>query len=224
MPEAPLISVIVPVLNGAAYLAAAIESIMGQDYRPLQVIVVDDGSTDNTAAVAQAFAEVEYHFQDHAGVVTALNKGVAEAEGSFIAFLDADDLWMEGKLRRQLQAFESDPELGMVLGQVEQFRETGPDGTPVSLGVFNGYLKITMLIRRDAFFQVGLFDSQWQTGDFIDWYIRATEQRLKSIMLPDILARRRIHDTNMGVRERDKQSDYARIMRQVLERRRKAKG
>ena len=92
MPEAPLISVVVPVLNGEKYLAPAIESIVAQDHRPLQVIVVDDGSTDNTAAVAQGFAEVEYHFQDHAGVVTALNQGVTEAKGSFIAFLDADDL------------------------------------------------------------------------------------------------------------------------------------
>jgi hypothetical protein len=80
-----------------------------------------------------------------------------------------------------------------------------------------------MLIRRSALFQVGLFDTQWKTGDFIDWYIRATELRLKSLMLPEVVARRRIHETNMGIRQRDVQADYARIMRQVLERRRKTK-
>ena len=99
----------------------------------------------------------------------------------------------------------------------------GPDGGPVSLGIFKGYLKIAMLIRRSTLFQVGFFDPQWTTGDFIDWYIRATEIGVKSLMLPEVVARRRIHDTNMGIRQRDTQTDYARIMRQVLERRRKNK-
>jgi glycosyltransferase involved in cell wall biosynthesis len=224
MPEAPLISVIIPVLNGEKYLAAAIESILAQNYRPIQLIVVDDGSTDKTAALAKGFDQVEYHFQDHAGVPTALNRGITESKGSFIAFLDADDLWMPGKLGRQLEAFENDPDLSLVLGRVEQFREEGLDGAPVSLGIFNGYLKIAMLIRRSALFQVGFFDTQWTTGDFIDWYIRATELRLKSLMLHEVVAKRRIHETNMGIRQRDTQSDYAGIMRKVLERRRKAKG
>ncbi|MGC2183812.1 MAG: glycosyltransferase family A protein, partial [Terriglobales bacterium] len=196
MSEAPLISVIIPVFNCEKYLAAAIESVLAQNYQPIQIIVVDDGSTDQSAAVARSFAQVEYHLQDHAGVATALNKGLTESKGTFIAFLDADDLWVEGKLRRQLQALESDPDLAFVLGRVEQFREIGPEGAPVSLGIFNGYLKIAMLIRRSAMFQVGLFDSQWTTGDFIDWYVRATELRLKSIMLPEVVARRRIHETN----------------------------
>lgn len=224
MTDAPLISVVIPVFNCEKYLGAAVESILAQNYSPIQIIVVDDGSTDSSAAVARSFVQVEYHLQEHAGVATALNWGITEAKGDFIAFLDADDLWMEGKLRRQLEAFAADPDLSMVLGNVEQFREKGPSGVPVSLGVFKGFLKITMLIRRNAMMQVGLFDTQWKTGDFIDWYVRATEQRLKSLMLPDVLARRRIHDTNMGITQRDVQADYARIMRQALERRRKAKG
>jgi glycosyltransferase involved in cell wall biosynthesis len=224
MTDSPLISAIIPVFNGEKYLGAAIESVLAQSYRPIQTIVVDDGSTDGSAAVAQTFNEVEYHFQDHAGVATALNRGISEAKGSFVAFLDADDLWTEGKLQKQIDTFTAQPDLDMVLGSVEQFREVGPEGGPVSLGVFNGYLKISMLIRQAALSRVGLFDTRWQTGDFIDWYIRATEMHLKSAMLPDVVARRRIHDTNMGIRQRDTQTDYARIMRQVLERRRKAGG
>ena len=94
MSEAPLISVIIPVFNGEKYLAAAIESVLAQNYQPIQLIVVDDGSTDRSATVARSFAQVEYHFQDHAGVATALNMGIAESKGTFIAFLDADDLWI----------------------------------------------------------------------------------------------------------------------------------
>ncbi len=222
MKEAALISVIIPVFNGEKYLAAAIRSVLAQDYRPIQVIVVDDGSTDNSATVARSFDQVEYHFQNHGGVATALNTGIYAAKGSFIAFLDADDLWMEGKLNKQIAAFEDDPDLSIVLGGVEQFREIAPDGTSVSLGTFKGYLKITMLIRRSALFKVGMFDPQWKTGDFIDWYIRATEQRLKTLMVTEILARRRIHETNMGIRERDQQVDYARILKRALERRRRS--
>lgn len=223
MTEAPLISTIVPVFNCEKYLGAGIESVLAQKYEPMQIIVVDDGSTDGSAQVARSFAQVEYHYQENAGVATALNRGLAAAKGEFMAFLDSDDLWVEGKLKLQLDAFARDPELGMVMGSVEQFRETGPDNPPVSLGIFKGYLKIAVLIRRSAMFQVGLFDPQWKTGDFIDWYIRATELKVKSLMLPEVVAKRRIHDTNMGIRQRDVQSDYARIMRQALERRRKAK-
>jgi glycosyltransferase involved in cell wall biosynthesis len=156
-------------------------------------------------------------------VATALNHGLSKAKGEFIAFLDSDDLWVEGKLKLELDAFARDPELDMVMGNVEQFRETGPDTAPVSLGIFDGYLKITVLVRRDALFRVGLFDPQWKTGDFIDWYIRATEVPLKSLMLPEVVAKRRIHTTNMGIRERGARSEYPRIMRLALERRRKTK-
>ena len=223
MTEAPLISTIIPLFNCEKYLGAAIESILAQNYQPMQIIVVDDGSTDGSAAVARGFSQVEYHFQENAGVAAALNNGLSKANGEFIAFLDSDDLWTEGKLPRQLKAFADDPTLDMVMGSVEQFRETGPDTPPVSLGIFKGYLKIAMLVRRSAMFRVGLFDPQWKTGDFIDWYIRATELPVKSVMLPEVVAKRRIHDTNMGIRQRDVQSDYARIMKLALERRRKAK-
>ena len=223
MTQAPLISVIIPMFNCEKYVGAAIESILAQNYQPMQIIVVDDGSTDHSANVARSFAGVEYYFQENAGVAAALNKGLAEAKGEFIAFLDSDDLWVEGKLKRQLQAFARDPDLDMVMGNVEQFRETGPDTPPVSLGIYDGYLKITVLVRRSALFRVGHFDPQWKTGDFIDWYIRATEVPLKMAMLSEVVARRRIHKTNMGIRERDVRSEYPRIMRLALERRRKAK-
>lgn len=223
MTEAPLISTVIPLFNCEKYLGAAIESILAQNYQPIQIIVVDDGSTDGSAAVARSFSQVEYYFQENAGPATALNHGLSKAKGEFIAFLDADDLWTEGKLKLQLDAFKRDPTLDMVMGNVEQFRETGPDTPPVSLGTFKGYLKIAMLVRRDATFRVGLFDPQWKTGDFIDWYIRATELPVKSLMLREVVAKRRIHETNMGIRQRDVQSDYARIMKLALERRRKAK-
>ncbi len=224
MNQGPLVSVVMPVFNAEKYLSAAIESVLAQDYRPIQLIVSDDGSTDNSAAIARGFAEVEYRFQQHAGASAALNHGIEAARGSFIAFLDADDLWVEGKLTRQFAAFAKDPELKIVLGGVEQFRQTDLDQPAESLGIFSGYGKIAMLITREAFFKVGLFDTQWRTGDFIDWFARASELHLKTLMLPEVVARRRIHETNMGIRERGNQVDYARIMKQMLDRRRARPG
>ncbi len=223
MTETALVSTIIPLFNCEKYVGAAIESILAQNYPPMQIIVVDDGSTDGSAAVARSFPQVEYYFQENAGVSTALNVGLSKAKGEFIAFLDSDDLWTEGKIKRQLKAFEDDPKLDMVMGNVEQFRESSPDTPPVSLGVFQGYLKIAILVRRSTVLQVGLFDPKWKTGDFIDWYIRATELPVKSLMLPEVVARRRIHETNMGIRHPEARSEYARIMMLALERRRKAK-
>ncbi|GBE35352.1 hypothetical protein BMS3Bbin06_01890 [bacterium BMS3Bbin06] len=78
-----------------------------------------------------------------------------------------------------------------------------------------------MLIKREAFERVGLFESAWRMGDFIDWYARAMEQKLKSFMLPDVVLKRRIHDANMGIRERNARGDYLRILKASLDRRRK---
>ncbi len=222
MSSAPLISVIVPVFNGEKYLSAAIESILIQDYRPLQIIVVDDGSTDGTAEIAQRFEEVEYRWQNHAGVATALNTGISMARGKLIAFLDADDLWVEGKLRKQVAALDADRELSIVFGNVEQFRETVRDGVPPILGVYPGHCKSAMLLRRAVLAQVGEFNTACQRTDFIDWFARAKEQGLDMFVVPDVIAKRRIHDTNMGIRLRDQKAEYAQALKWALDRRRAA--
>ena len=107
-----LVSVIIPVYNGELYLDEAIESALGQPYRPIEVIVVDDGSTDGSAEVAKQFdSPMRYCFQPNAGLGAARNKGISLAQGSFFAFLDADDLWLENKLTRQMALFDKNPEL-----------------------------------------------------------------------------------------------------------------
>jgi len=190
MKESPLISVIIPVYNYDRYLAEAIESVLSQTYHHLEAIVVDDGSTDQSAEIARSFAArgIRYCYQVHAGIGPARNKGVELAQGDFLAFLDADDRWPQYKTERQLRAFESDPTLEMVFGQ--------------------------------AFSRVGKFQSDWKVGEFIDWYARAVELKLCSLVLPDLLLWRRIHDSNQGVRERQSVSDYARVLKAKLDRKR----
>ncbi|MBI4573499.1 MAG: glycosyltransferase family 2 protein, partial [candidate division NC10 bacterium] len=107
----PLVSVILPVYNGERFLAAAIASILAQDYQPIEVIVVDDGSTDGTAAIARSFQGVRYLYQPNQGPAFARNAGIAVARGAFIAFLDADDLMVPTRLSVQAGYLLAHPEI-----------------------------------------------------------------------------------------------------------------
>lgn len=228
MKEAPLVSVIIPVYNYDRYLGEAIESVLSQTHQQLEVIVVDDGSTDQSGEVARSFADrgVRYCLQVHAGIGPTRNKGVELAQGDFLAFLDADDRWPLEKLERQLRAFESDPALEMVFGQALQL-QNGPEWEAgikeknfAATGMVPGLVPGTMLIKRAAFFRVGKFAGGLKVGEFIDWYARAVELQIRSLVLPDLFLWRRIHDSNQGVRERQSVSDYARVLKASLDRRR----
>lgn len=225
MKASPLVSVIIPVYNYDRYLAEAIESVLNQTYQSLEVIVVDDGSTDQSGDVAKSFADrgVQYCPQAHAGIGPTRNKGVELAQGDFIAFLDADDRWPEEKIERQLQAFENDPALEMVFGQALQL-QNGPaweagvrDKYATVAGLMPGLVPGTMLIKRDAL-RVGKFQGDLKVGEFIDWYARAVELKIRSLVLPDLFLWRRIHDSNQGIRERQSVSDYARVLKAKLDR------
>ena len=228
MKESPLVSVIIPVYNYDRYLGEAVESVLSQTYQHLEVIVVDDGSTDHSGEVARNFADrgVRYCQQVHSGIGPARNKGVELAQGDFLAFLDSDDRWPLEKLERQLQAFESDPALEMVFGQALQLQngpewESGVNNKNLAVaGMVPGMVPGTMLVKRDAFFRVGKFQGDWKVGEFIDWYARAVELQIRSLVLPELLLWRRIHDSNQGVRERQSVSDYARVLKAKLDRKR----
>ena len=228
MKETPLVSVIIPVYNYDRYLAEAVESVLSQTYQNLEVIVVDDGSTDQSGEVARSFASrgVRYCPQIHAGIGPARNKGVELARGEFLAFLDADDRWPLEKIERQLRAFENDPELEMVFGQALQLQngaawEAGVNDKNLNVdGMVPGLVPGTMLIKRDAFERVGKFQGGWKVGEFIDWYARAVELNVRSLVMPELLLWRRIHDSNQGIRERQSVTDYARVLKAKLDRRR----
>ena len=232
MEVSPLVSVIIPVYNYDRYLAEAIESVLGQTYQQLEVIVVDDGSTDQSAEVAKNFASrgVQYCRQVNAGIGPARNTGVELAQGDYVAFLDADDRWPVEKLERQLRAFESDPTLEMVFGQALNL-QNGPeweagvkDNNYTAAGTLPGMVAGTMLIKRAAFDRVGKFPGELKLGEFIDWYARAVELKIRSLILPDLLLWRRIHDSNQGVRERQSVSNYARVLKAALDRKRAESG
>lgn len=223
----PQISAIVPIYNREAYLAEAIASILNQSMPPTEVIVIDDGSSDGGGEIAKSFPAVRYHYQTNQGVGAARNQGVRLATGDFFAFLDSDDLWSLDKLERQLAFFASNPNLDAVFGQVRQFFSPDLDEvikqkTQIPLEVIPGYHVGAMLIRREAFFRVGWFETELKQGEFVSWYLRSLEAGLQIAMLPEIVMERRIHQTNQGRNPEVDRREYARILKASLDRRRAA--
>ncbi|HON59812.1 MAG TPA: glycosyltransferase family A protein [Smithella sp.] len=227
--ESGFISVIIPVHNGERYLADALDSVMAQKCEKLEIIVVNDGSTDGTQQIARSYQDVMYISQSRQGAGAARNNGVKHSRGKFLAFLDADDLWMPDKTTKQMSALLADSGLDMVFGHVAQFyspelEEVIKDKIKITQAVMPGYVPGAMLIKKEAFLKAGYFNPDLKVGEFIDWYLRAQDCGLQGGMLPEVVLKRRIHDANTGIRERDSRRDYLRVLKASLDRKRKKDG
>jgi len=222
------ISVIIPVYNTEKYLGKAIESVLQQEENPLEIIIIDDGSTDTSVVVAQQFGDkIKLLEQEtNKGCGAARNRGVKHAKGDYLAFLDADDLWTEGKLENQLHYLENNPETDMIFGNVEQFvspelPDENKNKLRDELKTMPGYVAGTLLIRKESFLKVGWFDEKLELGEFIDWFSRAKDMGLKFHLSDDVVLKRRIHTTNMGISKRQHLKDYTAVLREALARKRK---
>lgn len=223
---APPVSVVIPAMNAEAHLGEAIESVLEQSLPPFEVIVVDDGSTDATAEVAGSFGEpVRCLSQPWAGIGAALNRGIGEARGSLVAFLDADDLWLPEKQRVQVGALAEDTTLDMVFGRIRHFHSpelTVAERRRVALppGDGPGVCKGAMLIRREALQRVGPFATQWRAGEFVEWYGRAVDAGLTGVVAPQVVISRRLHGGHSSPEKREGRQDYVRVLKATLDRRR----
>lgn len=217
----PLVSVIIPVFNGEKYLSEAIQSVLDQTYQPFEVIVVDDGSTDCSAEIALSFSGVVYIYQDNAGTASARNRGLRDAQGEYLAFLDADDLWLPDKIAVQMDALLNDSSLDIVTGQVQQRNEYNKSSQLTPPQIRPGYSPIAMLVRRRVFDRLGPFHDDWRVGEFISWFAKAKELGFKMEILPDLVAVRRIHGENRSLKLKDQKNKATlRILRASLDRRR----
>lgn len=217
-----LVSVVIPAFNAAAYLADAVRSVLAQQWPALEIIVVDNASTDATARVAASFGPpVSCHRSEPSGQAPTMNAGIRLARGSWLAFVDADDVWAPGKLARQFAEFERDPELEAVFAHAANFSGDVPDPSAGPVLGMPAPLHGTLLIRRTAFDRVGEFDERYRIGAILDWYMRAQEADVRMTILPETLLYRRIHDDNLSTREKHNQRDFALILKAALERRRR---
>jgi glycosyltransferase involved in cell wall biosynthesis len=226
MESRPLISVILPVFNGVRYIGEALESVFSQEYQPLEVLVVDDGSTDGVAELLAAkFTAVRYHPQEHLGLPTARNTGLSLATGSLIGFLDADDLWAPKKLVNQVDFLMRETGVDAVFGYIRQFyspeqQQEIRERYQIEQEILPGIHPDTMLAHAASMRRVGPFDPQVEMGEFLDWFARAQEAGFSYRMLPEVVAFRRIHSANMGIRRRSEAvSGYAHILKAMLDRR-----
>ena len=217
--DKPLISVIIPVKNGTNYLGEALESLRRQNLN-LEIIVVDDGSTDATAELAEKAACVVLRHPVSRGQVAAKNTGIAAAKGEYILFLDHDDKVRDGALRTMLDALQEAPEASAVQAMVKDFRSPEiPDlpGILVRPEPFYGLFTGAILIRREVFDKIGLFSENVHTGEIIEWFSRVEAIGGKVIKLDLVSTDRRIHQTNFGRTDRQEEmKNYAAVLRERL--------
>ena len=216
----PLVSVIIPVFNGERFLTDALNSVLSQEYPNLELIFVDDGSTDRSREIIERTpGKFRYLRQENSGPAAARNRGVEIAEGDILAFQDADDIWPPRKLEIQLASFEKDPALEIVMGKVQKVQGSENIDDPcfaVNLAA--------SIFRRSAFEQVGPFDEQLRFSEDVDWFMRARERGVRTAKIEDVTLFYRIHDQNMTRDKALTNLNTFRVLKMSLDRRRREHG
>lgn len=218
----PSVSVIIPAFNAEAFIEETLESALSQTLPPREVIVVDDGSTDNTAEIVRGYGKkVHLLEQEHLGVSVARNAALAVAGGEYIALLDADDLWMPEKLEKQVAYLDEHPEIDIVFCVVEQFTRHAEIQLDPRHRILSGPSTSGLLARRGGFDRVGPFDTSLVASEFMGWMMDAEDAGLRHAVLPELLAKRRLHPGNNGRRNMaDQRSEYVRLLKRRLDKRR----
>jgi glycosyltransferase involved in cell wall biosynthesis len=237
------VSVVIPVFNRERFVGAAIDTVRAQSYDPVEILVVDDGSTDASAEVAERHGATRVLRLPHAGVSAARNAGIEAARGELIAFLDSDDLWTTDRLALQVEHLIDDPEAGFVLAYAVLFADpddprpdwltddwfagvkivdlpdapaTGPDmAGPVPYA-------LTMLARAELFDQLGGFDTSLELGEDIEWLLRATDAGVPYGMIPHVVAYKRVHSGSVSNRVAEGLASILRVLRSSVARKRAA--
>jgi glycosyltransferase involved in cell wall biosynthesis len=208
----PLASVVIPAFNTERFLGEALASVSAQTYAPVETIVVDDGSSDGTAEVARAHPGVALVEQENSGPSAARNRGFAASRGEFIAFHDSDDVMTPDKLAVQVGHMLENPGVGCVVAEQELIVE---DGAELPFWVEGSKVEtvmpprppeledeplvhpMSMVVRREAFEQVGNFDESMRAAEDFDWMLRACEEEIEIARLSDVLLRRRVHPDSL---------------------------
>ncbi|MDS3861160.1 glycosyltransferase family A protein [Thermosynechococcaceae cyanobacterium BACA0444] len=195
----PLISVIIPVYNGEHFLAEALASIHAQNYDPLELIVVDDGSMDNSAEIAKADSRVRYFYQENQGQAVARNNGIIQAKGDLITFLDQDDVWPKGSLINLVEILQKMPDVALVHGLVQEYNYCLDDSKfYISDRIPYWHVNLgSALFRKSIFFKVGLLSDGLKGCDDIEWFMRAWYQEVPNYSLEKVTLHYRRHDNNM---------------------------
>jgi glycosyltransferase involved in cell wall biosynthesis len=222
MDDEPLVSVVIPAYNYARYLGATLQAILAQSYRNLEVIVVNDGSTDNTLEVVEKFSadkRLKCQTQRNQGAIIATNRGIELSKGEYIASCGSDDLWTVDHIKVLMDAFRRHPDAGLVFDNAEYFHESGNNdkvkfAVPAEVSrelndrvisvretfVRNWITGITFLVRREVLNDVGLIDPELHMVGDLHFLYRIVAHR-PVYFVDHVGAKIRIHDANMTVLE-----------------------
>lgn len=229
--QLPKVSVVVPVYNGGRFLKGAVLNLLAQGYPNLEIVVVNDGSTDDTAEVAASLGScIRFFSQPNQGPSPARNQGVQHSTGELVAFLDVDDLLTESAITRYVAAFEANKQADVVMMQMQLMKITGYKDEHETVPEFEFYKDPfysyhvgTVMVRRAVFDKIGYLDESIRICEDVDWFMRMREHKLHLVMLPHTAMLHRRHDTNMTLHVQKGGRDLVSVLRKSLERR-KAEG
>ena len=221
----PTVSVILIVKDGAQHIGEALASVGESEQQPLEILVVDGGSIDDTVAIARSFPGVRVIPQESQGIANAYNEGVAHAQGDLLAFISHDDHWLPGKLDAQVAYMEEHPDLLLSVTHVQHYLEPGsqpPDGFRKELldQAVPGVLMETLMVRPELFRKVGWFDPSFEVGEDTDWYARVKDAGVTIGVMPETFTMKRVHDTNASLNTPRINAILLKAMRQSIKRKR----
>ena len=219
----PLVSVVIPVFNGEPYLAATIESVLAQTYHALEVIVVDDGSTDGSADIVKRYQEVRYFHQPNRGVAAARNVGISRVRGELIAPLDQDDVWYPDAVEVMADALLGHPEAGYVIARQEFVLEPGVTKPPwlkgeLLRGDHPAFNPGGVMIRKAVLEALGGFNPDFATASDVEWFFRAKDAGIGMLAIPRLVLRKRVHAANQSRLVSDLHGEYLRVARLSMQR------
>jgi len=227
VPNTNLVSVVIPTYNKAQYLKEAIESVLNQTYKNIEIIVIDDGSTDESREVVNSFTPsilntkyrilnpIIYFWQENKGAAMARNTGIKKAKGKYIAFLDSDDLWLREKLEKQVSFMEENPETGLLgTGCYEitnKGKIIGQKIFPIKnkdlqkdLIKYNPFIQSSVVVKREVFSKVGLYNKGFRESEDYELWLRIG-QNYKIGNLPEPLVRKRYYKKGLSPTKDKKQ-------------------
>ena len=222
MTQTAPVAAIVPLFNGSRFICAAIESILAQELKPREIVVVDDGSTDGGGGLLSSYLDIRVIRQPNGGEAAARNRGIRESKEPMIAFLDQDDLWSPEKLALQVRALEADPSIDIVFGQHRLIVEDGARWFRRDLlgKILTAELPGSMLARRPVFERCGLYREDMKRGSDIDWLCRAQDAGIKLKLVEEVLLLRRMHRSNSSIDQALFMSELLRVARASVQRKR----
>lgn len=201
------VSVLIPVYNGSRYIEAAIESVLSQTFQGVEIIVVDDGSEDETASLVKQYKNVRYVYQPHYGISVARNRALQEANFELVDFLDADDLMLPTKLEKQVDYMNEHPECQLVFCQYQNFLDPNTSQITVRqqqiMKVESIHRLIGALMRIDLFKEWGRFNTRLNYGEDTEWLSGIAMNRVDiNHFVEEVLYLRRIHASNVSLMHR----------------------